>query len=118
MVGNFNWSHRQTSHVNVPLNALGSLRSHWPEYLMEAGESASYMFLVCTFATVLLHPISPVSHLIHSALRRRALMGLLVGSAVVVIILTPWGKQSGGHFNPGRSRSGMPVRRFRMDGEF
>jgi aquaporin Z len=82
------------------LNAFGSLRSHWPEYLMEAGESASYMLLVCTFATLLLHPISPLSHLIHSRLYRRALMGLLVGSAVVAIVLTPWGKQSGGHFNP------------------
>ena len=67
---------------------------------MEASESACYMFLVCTFATLLLHPISPVSHLIHSGLYRRALMGLLVGSAVVAIVLTPWGKQSGGHFNP------------------
>jgi aquaporin Z len=27
-------------------------------------------------------------------------MGLLVGSAVVAIIMTPWGQQSGGHFNP------------------
>ena len=67
---------------------------------MEASESASYVFLVCTFATLLLHPISPVSHLIHNEIYRRALMGLLVGSAVVAIILTPWGKQSGGHFNP------------------
>lgn len=67
---------------------------------MEASESASYMFLVSTFATLLLHPISPVSHLIHGGLYRRALMGLLVGSAVVTIVLTPWGKQSGGHFNP------------------
>jgi aquaporin Z len=82
------------------LNAFGSLRSHWPEYLMEASESASYMLLVCSFAALLLHPVSPVSHLIHRGLYRRALMGLLVGSAVVAIVLTPWGKQSGGHFNP------------------
>jgi aquaporin Z len=71
------------------LNAFGSLRIHWPEYLMEAGESASYMFLVCAFATMLLHPISPVSHLIHRGIYRRALMGLLVGSVVVAIVLTP-----------------------------
>lgn len=56
---------------------------------MEAGESASYMFLVCAFATMLLHPISPVSHLIHRGIYRRALMGLLVGSVVVAIVLTP-----------------------------
>ena len=67
---------------------------------MEGGEIASYMFLVCTFATFLLHPTSPVRHFIHTVILRRALMGLLVGSAVVAIITTPWGKQSGGHFNP------------------
>jgi len=67
---------------------------------MEAGEIASYMFLVCTFATLLQHPVSPVRDFIQCAVLRRALMGLLVGAAVVAIVLTPWGKQSGGHFNP------------------
>src|SRR5215510_9036971 len=45
-----------TSSGNPPLNASASLRSHWPVYLMEAGEMALYMFLICTFATLLLHP--------------------------------------------------------------
>jgi aquaporin Z len=27
-------------------------------------------------------------------------MGLLLGITVVAIVMTPWGKQSGGHFNP------------------
>src|SRR5262245_52135093 len=67
---------------------------------MEAGEIALYMFLICTFATLLMHPASPLRHLIHDALFRRALMGFLVGSTVIAIIITPWGKQSGGHFNP------------------
>jgi aquaporin Z len=84
----------------APLNALTSLRGHWPEYLMEAGELALYMFLVCAFAALLQHPSSPVRHFISSTVVRRAIMGLLVGSTVVAIILTPWGKQSGGHFNP------------------
>ena len=84
----------------APLNALTSLRGHWPEYLMEACELGLYMFLVCAFATLLQHPTSPVRHFIASAVVRRAIMGLLVGSTVVAIILTPWGKQSGGHFNP------------------
>jgi aquaporin Z len=82
------------------LNAFASLRNHWPEYLMEAGEIALYMFLICTFATLLLHPTSPFRHAIQSGVLRRALMGFLVGSAVAAIIMTPWGKQSGGHFNP------------------
>jgi len=85
---------------NPSLNAFASLSNHWPEYLMEAGEIALYRFLICTFATTLLHPASPLRHVIHSGVLRRALMGLLVGSSVVAIITTPWGKQSGGHFNP------------------
>ena len=27
-------------------------------------------------------------------------MGLAIGATVVAIAMTPWGKQSGGHFNP------------------
>lgn len=67
---------------------------------MEAGGIGSYLFLVCAFATVVLHPGSPIPQVIHTPLFRRALMGVLIGSAVVAIVTTPWGKQSGGHFNP------------------
>jgi aquaporin Z len=82
------------------LNAFGTLRSHWPEYLMEAGELALYMFFTCAFATLLQHPASPVRHLIANDFFRRALMGLGMGATVVAIITSPWGKQSGAHFNP------------------
>jgi len=27
-------------------------------------------------------------------------MGLAIGATVIAIVMTPWGKQSGGHFNP------------------
>ena len=82
------------------LSAAGSLRHHWPEYLMEVGELAFYMLATCLVATLLQHPASPVRHLISSDLARRALMGVAMGATMVVIILSPWGKQSGGHFNP------------------
>jgi aquaporin Z len=82
------------------MRALSSLRLHWPEYLMEAGEMTLYMFFTCLFATLLQHPASPVRQFIASAILRRALMGLAVGATVIAIVLTPWGKQSGGHFNP------------------
>jgi len=81
-------------------SALRTLSLHWPEYLMEAGELTLYMFSACAFATLLQHPASPVRHLITSSLARRALYGLAMGSTVVGIITTPWGKQSGGHLNP------------------
>jgi len=80
--------------------ALASLRLHWPEFLMEAGEIGSYLFFACAFATLFQHPASPVRHLIVSGLLRRAFMGLAIGATVIAIIVTPWGKQSGGHFNP------------------
>src|SRR5580704_10258489 len=67
---------------------------------MEAGEMTLYMFFTCLFATLLQHPTSPLRQLIASAILRRALMGLAVGATVIAIVMTPWGKQSGGHFNP------------------
>jgi aquaporin Z len=82
------------------LTAFGSLRSHWPEYLMEAGELALYMFFACAFASLMQHPASPVRHFIASRVFRRALTGLAMGATVIAIVITPWGKQSGGHFNP------------------
>jgi aquaporin Z len=82
------------------LSAFDSLRHHWPEYLMEAGELGFYMFAVCAYATLLQHPASPVRNFIASGFLRRAFMGVAVGATVIAIVMTPWGKQSGGHFNP------------------
>src|SRR5215813_8840611 len=77
-----------------------NIPKHWPEYLMEAGELAIYMFSTCLLATLLQHPASPVRHAVRADLSRRALMGLAMGTIIVAIILSPWGQQSGGHFNP------------------
>jgi aquaporin Z len=82
------------------LNAVASLGLHWPEYLMEVAETGLYLFLTCFFATLLQHPASPIRHLIPSGTLRRAFMGAAVGATVIAIAITPWGKQSGGHFNP------------------
>src|SRR5258708_25895640 len=67
---------------------------------MEAGELALYMFFACAFATLLQHPASPVRHFIINDVFRRALMGLAMGATAITIVTTPWGKRSGGHFNP------------------
>lgn len=82
------------------LSAADSLLLHWPEYLMEAGESGLYLFSACTFATLLWHPASPLQPFLSSDLVRRMLMGLAMGATVIAIVLTPWGQQSGAHFNP------------------
>jgi aquaporin Z len=81
-------------------NTIDNLGFHWPEYLMEVAEVALYLFLTCIFASLLLYPASPVRHFVGSTLGLRALMGLAVGATVVGIVMSPWGKQSGGHFNP------------------
>jgi aquaporin Z len=92
----------RTASVRWPggTNAIDSVRTHWPEYLMEGGELALYMFLTCVFATLLRDPASPIRQLISSPILRRAIMGVAIGTTVVTIVTTPWGKQSGGHFNP------------------
>ena len=82
------------------LGIANSLRLHWPEYLMEAGEMSLYLFFTCSFATLLQHPASPVGHFVVNRVVRRALMGVAVGATVVTITMSPWGRQSRGHFNP------------------
>jgi aquaporin Z len=85
---------------NGTLSAADSLRLHWPEYLMEAGESGLYLFSACAFATLLWHPASPIQQHLPSDAVRRILMGLAMGATTIAIVLSPWGKQSGAHFNP------------------
>src|SRR5579863_10032580 len=82
------------------LSAGDSLRLHWPEYLMEAGESVLYLFSACAVATLLWHPASPVQPYLATDTIRRILMGLAMGATIIAIALSPWGKQSGAHFNP------------------
>jgi len=81
-------------------SAISSLRHHWPEYLMEVGEVGCYLFVACIATAVLQHPSSIVRQSISSDVARRALMGLLMGATTVAIVISPWGKRSGGHFNP------------------
>src|ERR1700730_17885110 len=66
--------------VSDTLGVAASLRLHWPEYLMEAGEMSLYMFCTCSFATLLQHPASPLRHFFISGIVRRALMGLGIGA--------------------------------------
>ena len=91
---------RKAAHNWDTLDILASLRLHWPEYLMEAGEMSLYLFFTCCFATLLQHPASPVGQFVLNPIARRALMGIVIGATVVALIMSPWGKQSGGHFNP------------------
>ena len=90
----------EAASVSDTLGVAASLRLHWPEYLMEAGEMSLFVFCICSFATLLQHPASPVRHFFISVIVRRALMGLAIGATLMALIMSPWGKQSGGHINP------------------
>ena len=82
------------------LGALGSLRIHWPEYLMEAGLLGAFMISACVFGAIYEFPGSPVRQAITSVSLRRLLMGMSMGLTAIAIIYSPWGKQSGAHINP------------------
>ena len=77
-----------------------ALIQHWPEYLMEAGGLGLFMISACVFGALLEFPGSPVHQAIPSVFLRRVLMGLAMGTTIVSIIYSPWGKQSGAHLNP------------------
>jgi len=85
---------------NDGLSAISSLRHHWPEYLMELGELGCYLFVACLATTLVQHPASIVRQSVSSSLVRRSLMGLAMGATTIAIVMSPWGKRSGGHFNP------------------
>ena len=67
---------------------------------MEAAELAIFMVSACAFTVLLQHPVSPVRTLLPDPFLRRALTGLAMAATAVALIFSPWGKQSGAHFNP------------------
>jgi len=75
-----------------------AIKHHWPEYLIEAGGLGLFMISASGFAVVLFHPASPGSAL--APVVRRLLMGMAMGLTAITLIYSPWGKQSGAHFNP------------------
>lgn len=79
---------------------IEALTRHWPEYLMEGAELGTFMVSASLFAVILEHPASPVRQAVADPFLRRAVMGLAMGLTAVGVIYSPWGKQSGAHFNP------------------
>ena len=77
-----------------------ALKSHWPEYLIEATCLGLFMISAFTFGVILEHPNSPLNRTVTDPLTRRFLMGLAMGGTAVALIYSPWGQQSGAHINP------------------
>ena len=82
------------------LGMTAALQRHWPEYLMEAGELGLFMISACVVVALLEHPASPLNGAIPNPGLRRVLTGIAMGLTATGIIYSPWGKQSGAHFNP------------------
>ena len=79
---------------------MNSLRKHWPEYLMEAAELGIFMVSACSVVALLEHPGSPLHPFLPNPVFRRVLTGIAMGLTAICIVYSPWGKQSGAHFNP------------------
>jgi aquaporin Z len=77
-----------------------ALRDHWPEYLMEAAGLGLFMISACVFTVLLTYPASPVGQWVVHPLMKRAVIGMAMGLTAMALIYSPWGKQSGAHFNP------------------
>ena len=84
----------------VLAGASAAVGSHWPEFLMEAGELGFFMVSACFFTAILEHPASPVRSWLPVPLLRRFLTGLAMGGTLLLLIHSRWGKQSGAHMNP------------------
>jgi aquaporin Z len=70
------------------------------EYLIEAALLGIFMISACVFVVLLEYPSSPARLAIPNGDVRRLLIGLAMGSTAVLLIYSPWGMQSGAHFNP------------------
>jgi len=77
-----------------------ALRHHGPEYLIEGVGTGVLLVAVGLFATLLEHPSSPVHGALPWPWLRRLLMGLAMAATVSALVYSPWGRRSGGHFNP------------------
>lgn len=79
---------------------FSAVRSHWPEYAIEAGCLATFMLSAAVFATILQHPASPWLLQTMPAFVARLPMGAAMGLTAIAIIYSPLGRRSGAHMNP------------------
>lgn len=71
------------------LSVVQALRTHWPEYLMEAWGLGTFMVSAGVFSSLLEYPGSPVHRAIPNGDLRLGLMGLAMGLTAIAIIYSP-----------------------------
>lgn len=79
---------------------LSALRTHWPEYLIEACLLGIFMIAACVAVALIEHPESRLRTRIRPRLARRALIGCLMGLTAIALVYSPAGRLSGAHLNP------------------
>jgi aquaporin Z len=77
-----------------------AIRSHWPEYAIEAALLASFMISAIACTVALEHPLSPLRTALPDPTVRRVAIGLAMGATAIALIYSPFGQRSGAHFNP------------------
>jgi len=80
---------------------------------MEAAELGLFMLSACLFTALLQHPASAVSSLLPDPLLKRALTGLAMAGTAIALVFSPWGKQSGAHFNPSVTLTFLRLKKIR-----
>jgi len=76
------------------------LAKHWPEYLIEGALLGIFMISATLVTALVEHPNSPIHRTVPHRGLRRMLIGLAMGTTAIALIYSPWGQQSGAHFNP------------------
>ena len=79
---------------------IRALRTHWPEYLIEAALLGLFMISASGFTMLLEYPSSRAVAALPDPFVRRMLIGIAMGLTALALILSPLGKRSGAHFNP------------------
>ncbi len=87
-----------SSEAFLPVGA--SLRRHWPEYLIEALLTATWLLVLGVFTAFVARAASDFHAAPVDGLARRASIGLVAGLAMALLIYSPWGRRSGSHLNP------------------
>jgi glycerol uptake facilitator-like aquaporin len=86
-----------TSHraVDPPI-----IREEWRAWLSEFAGTGLLLFASIFVALSIFGPDSPVARVVPEVPVRQATAALLVGGVLVLLIVSPFGRSSGGHFNP------------------
>lgn len=88
---------RLSSSASAAAPATGG---HWREYLIEGWALGSFMIVAALMTVLLESPESVLRAQLPDPGVRRALMGVAMGLTAVLLIRSPWGRQSGAHMNP------------------